>query len=55
MIGQHMLITDLARGEAPPAFQAIVLTAVTLVAAAVACWAAARQLDRESVLRRAGA
>jgi sodium transport system permease protein len=55
MIGQHMLITDLARGEAPPAFQAVALTAVTLVTAAVACWVAARQLDRESVLRRAGA
>lgn len=55
MIGQHMLITDLARGEAPPAFQALALTAVTLVAAAAACWVAARQLDRESVLRRAGA
>lgn len=55
MIGQHMLLTDLARGEAPPAIQVIALTALTLGAAASGCWAAARQLNRESVLRRAGA
>ena len=55
MIGQHMLLTDLARGEAPPAIQVVALTTLTLIAAALACWAAARQLDRESVLRRAGA
>lgn len=55
MIGQHMLLTDLARGEAPPSSQVMVLTLLTLITAGVACWAAARQLDRETVLRRAGA
>ena len=55
MIGQHMLLTDVVRGEVPPASRVIVLTVLTLIAAALACWAAARQLDRETVLRRAGA
>ena len=55
MIGQHMLLTDVVRGEVPPASRVIVLTVLTLTAAAIACWAAARQLDREAVLRRAGA
>jgi sodium transport system permease protein len=55
MIGQHMLLTDVVRGEVLPSSRVIVLTVLTLIAAAIACWAAARQLDREAVLRRAGA
>lgn len=55
MIGQHMLITDLVRGQAPSVMDAAVLSLLTLAAAAAAGWTAARQLDREGVLRRAGA
>ena len=38
-------------GRLPPPSRVIVLTVLTLIAAAVACWAAARQLDREAVLQ----
>ncbi len=55
MIGQHMLLTDVVRGDVPPASRVIVLTVLTLITGAIACWAAARQLDHETVLRRAGA
>lgn len=55
MIGQHMLITDLVRGAATSLPVAMTLSGVTIAAAAAAGWAATRQLDRETVLRRAGA
>ncbi len=55
MIGQHMLITDLVRGAAASVPVALTLSAVTLAVALAAGWAATRQLDRETVLRRAGA
>ncbi len=54
MIGQHMLLTALVRGEAPAVDPSLgVLSAITLAAGAAAWLAAARQLGRESVLRRA--
>jgi sodium transport system permease protein len=55
MIGQHMLITNIVRGEAIAMTNAVALSAVTLLAAAAAGGAAAAMLDREAVLRRAGA
>jgi sodium transport system permease protein len=55
MIGQHMLITDLVRGAATSLPTALGLAAITVATAAAAGWAATRQLDREAVLRRAGA
>jgi sodium transport system permease protein len=55
MIGQHMLVTNLVRGEALSTSGAVALSLVTLAVAAGAAAAAARQLDRETVLRRAGA
>jgi sodium transport system permease protein len=55
MIGQHMLITDLARGVTPSLPAAAALSALTVAAGMAAAWAATRQLDREAVLRRAGA
>jgi sodium transport system permease protein len=55
MIGQHMLITDLVRGETPSLVSSGVLTLTTLSVAMAAAAAAHRQLDRENVLRRAGA
>jgi sodium transport system permease protein len=55
MIGQHMLITDLVRGEPASVPTAVMLSAMTIAVTIAACWAAARQLDREAVLRRAGA
>ena len=55
MIGQHMLVTSLVRGEPIVMANAITLSVVTVAAAAAAIAAAARLLDRETVLRRAGA
>lgn len=55
MIGQHMLVTSLVRGEPIVMASAITLSVVTVAAAAGAIAAAARLLDRETVLRRAGA
>lgn len=55
MIGQHMLITELVRGQSPSPAIAIALSAVTLALTLTAAWAAAVQLDREAVLRRTGA
>lgn len=52
MIGQHVMLTALVRGETPIVMNLLVLSAIT-VAAAVAAWvAAAHQLGRESILRR---
>ncbi len=52
MIGQHVMLTALVRGEAPALLELAALSGITLVAGAVACVAASRQLDRESILRR---
>ena len=53
MIGQHVMLTALVRGEAPTVMNLGVLSAITLAAGAAAWLAAAHQLGRESVLRRA--
>ena len=55
MIGQHMLVTSLVRGEPIVMANAMAVSVVTVAAAAAAITAAARLLDRETVLRRAGA
>ncbi len=55
MIGQHMLITDVARGVAPSISAVAAVSAITVTVGLAAAWAATRQLDREAVLRRAGA
>ena len=55
MIGQHMLVTSLVRGEPIVMANAVAVSIVTVAAAAGAITAAARLLDRETVLRRAGA
>lgn len=54
MIGQHMLVTSLVRGEPIVTANAVAVSVVTVAAAAAAITAAARLLDRETVLRRAG-
>jgi sodium transport system permease protein len=53
MIGQHLMVTGLVRGEAPGAGAAAALTLITLVAAAAALWTAARVLTGENIVRRA--
>jgi hypothetical protein len=50
-----MLVTSLVRGEPIVMAHAVALSAVTTAVAATAIAAAARLLDREAVLRRAGA
>ena len=55
MIGQHMLITDLVRGDAVSLPTAAALSLVTLAVTIAAGGAASLQLNREAVLRRAGA
>jgi sodium transport system permease protein len=52
MLGQHMLITAVVRGDIVPVPATIVLSAITLAAGVAAWFAAARQLQRESILRR---
>jgi hypothetical protein len=53
MVGQHVMLTALVRGEAPTVMNLGVLSAITLAAGAAAWLAAAHQLGRESVLQRA--
>jgi sodium transport system permease protein len=53
MIGQHMLISDLARGDLPGAMPVVLLSAITLATGAAAWLAASNQLRHERVLRRA--
>jgi sodium transport system permease protein len=55
MIGQHMLITTLVRGETLALGPALLLSAITLAAGAGAWLAAASQLRHEAVLRRSAA
>ena len=52
MIGQHMLITTVVRGETITTGPALLLSAITLATGAAAWIAAANQLRRETVLRR---
>jgi hypothetical protein len=52
MIGQHMLITSVVRGDVPAPASVAVLSAITL-AVGMAAWAAASNLlQQETVLRR---
>jgi sodium transport system permease protein len=53
MIGQHVMLTALVRGETPALVTQAALATVTVAAGALAWLAAANQLGRESVLRRA--
>lgn len=53
MIGQHLMLTALVRGDAPTVMNLGVLSAITMAAGAAAWLAAAHQLGRESVLQRA--
>jgi sodium transport system permease protein len=55
MLGQHLLITNVVRGDTAPLATIVLLSAMTLAAGAVAWLAAARQLLQEAVLRRARA
>jgi sodium transport system permease protein len=52
MIGQHMLISDLARGDLPGVAPVALLSAITLAIGAAAWLAASHQLRHEHVLRR---
>lgn len=52
MIGQHVMLTALVRGETPALMSLVALSAITLAAGAAAWLAAAHQLGRESILRR---
>ena len=52
MIGQHMLITTVVRGDAAPIATIVILSTITLAAGVLAWMAAARQLQQEAVLRR---
>ena len=44
MIGQHMLITSVVRGDAAPIATIVMLSAITLAAGVLAWMAAARHL-----------
>jgi sodium transport system permease protein len=55
MLGQHLLITGLVRGEAPGVWAAGAVSALTLAAAAAALWSAAAVLTQERTVRRAAA
>ncbi len=54
MLGQHVFIMDIVRGEAAATLPVAGLTMVTLAAAALAVCAIAMLLGRESILRRHG-
>lgn len=54
MLGQHVMIGGQLRGEAPSTGSVVLLTAITLAAAALAVGAAASLLRRESIVRRVG-
>lgn len=55
MIGQHMLITGVVRGDTTPLATVAALSAITGAAGVLAWLAAARQLLQEAVLRRSRA
>jgi sodium transport system permease protein len=52
ILGQHVMIGGLLRGEPAPVITAASLAAVTIAAAALALGASTRLLDRESIVRR---
>jgi sodium transport system permease protein len=52
MIGQHVMVAGLVRGEAPDAGAAAALALITIAAAAAALWTAARVLTGESIVKR---
>jgi len=52
MIGQHVMLTELVRGDMPAVADLAWLSAITIAAGGAAWMAAARQLGRESILRR---
>ena len=52
MIGQHMLISSVVRGEVPALAPAALLSAITLALGIAAWLAASNQLRHETVLRR---
>jgi sodium transport system permease protein len=54
MLGQHLMIGDIMRGQVPAAAPAAALTLITLVATAVLLAATSALLGRESILRRLG-
>lgn len=54
MLGQHVMIGGLLRGEAPSTGSVVLLTLITLAAAALAVAATASLLSRESIVRRVG-
>ena len=54
MVGQHVMISGLLRGQPPSPIAAIGLSAITVAATALAIAASAVLLRRESVIRRAG-
>lgn len=54
MLGQHIVIMDIVRGEAAARLPVAGLTMVTVAAAALAVCAIAMLLGRESILRRHG-
>ena len=54
MLGQHVIISDLLKGQPLPPFPVMGLTLITLVAAALTLALTARLLDRESIVRRNG-
>jgi hypothetical protein len=55
MIGQHMLITGVVRGDTTPLATVAALSAITGAAGVLAWLAAARQLLQEAVPRRSRA
>ena len=54
MLGQHLFIMDIVRGQAAATLPVVALTVVTLAAAALAVGGVALLLGRESILRRHG-
>jgi sodium transport system permease protein len=52
MLGQHLLIAQVIRGEAASIVTLVLLSAITVTAAAAAWLAASGQLQKETVLRR---
>jgi sodium transport system permease protein len=54
VLGQHVIISSLLRGDPASPAALAGLTAITLTAAASCLVAAARLLDRESIVRRSG-
>jgi sodium transport system permease protein len=54
IVGQHVMISDIVRGDIPPLAEAVRLSVVTAVSTLVLLASATRLLGRESILRRLG-